>query len=87
VSWAGRGVVAKDIIVRDNHFYNVTRDQALYLARRATPLSLSELAKQAGLNQHASVAMAIKRYERDAPNNPAEHKLLRRAIHLLQITM
>jgi hypothetical protein len=30
-------------------------DQVLYLARRGTPLPLWELAKAAGLNQHASV--------------------------------
>ena len=63
------------------------RDQALYLARRATPLSLSELAKAAGLNQHASVAMAIKRYENEVKRRPEEQKLLRQAAELLQITM
>jgi hypothetical protein len=63
------------------------RDQALYLARRATALSLSELAKAAGLNQHASVAVAIKRYADDAKQNPSERRLLKRAAHLLQITM
>ena len=63
------------------------RDQAPYLARRATAVSLSELAKAAGLNQHASVALAIKRYADDAKQNPSERRLLKRAAHLLQITM
>jgi len=63
------------------------RDQALYLARRATPLSLSELAKAAGLNQHATVAVAIKRYENDTKRIAAERKLLSQAADLLQITM
>ena len=63
------------------------RDQVLYLARRATPLSLSKLAKAAGLNQHASVAVAIKRYEDDMRRMPAERKMLKEAGELLQITM
>jgi putative transposase len=63
------------------------RDQALYLARRATSLTLSELAKAAGLNQHASVAVAIKRYEKDAKKNPAERRFLKQAADLLEITM
>jgi REP element-mobilizing transposase RayT len=61
------------------------RDQALYLARRATPLSLSALAQAAGLNQHAGVAVAVKRYGRDAQQNPTERKLLKQAAELLQI--
>lgn len=63
------------------------RDQTLYLARRATPLSLSELAKAAGLNQPASVAMAIKRYESEVKQIRGERKLLEQAAELLQITM
>jgi REP element-mobilizing transposase RayT len=62
------------------------RDQVLYLARRATALSLADLAKAAKLNQHATVVMAIKRYEKRARKEP-EKSSCRRAADLLQITM
>jgi hypothetical protein len=71
---------------RDCHG-NRGRDQALYLARRATPLSLSALAQAAGLNQHAGVAVAVKRYGRDAQQNPTERKLLKQAAELLRINI
>jgi REP element-mobilizing transposase RayT len=72
---------------RDRH-RDRGRDQVLYLARRATPLSLAELAAAASMNQHATVAMAIKRYARAAfGKDPKETRLLKQAAHLLQITM
>lgn len=39
-------------------------------------LFFSELAKAAGFDQHASVAVAIKRYEIDGKRMPTERKLL-----------
>ena len=48
--------------------------------------AISELAKGEEFDQHASVSMAIKRYENEVKRRPGEQKLLKQAAELLQIT-
>ena len=48
------------------------RDMVIYLARRVGGLTLSELARRAGLNSDAAVSMALRRYARWLARAPKE---------------
>ena len=55
----------------------------LYLWRRARALTLKTLAEAATMRGEASVAVALKRYEKRLARDRGEQKLLERATQLL----
>ena len=59
----------------------------LYLGRRVSGLTLNELARGAGMNEYATVAMAIKRYAACLQDNVTEQRRLKRALKLLKFKM
>jgi putative transposase len=63
------------------------RDLVLYLGRRVSGLTLNELARGAGMNHYATVAMAIKRYAACLQKDATEQKRLQRALKVLKFEM
>ena len=59
------------------------RDCVLYLARRATGLTVAELAATFGLKRGENVSMAVKRYQTRIHNDPAERKTAAKAAEML----
>ena len=70
--------------IRDRHG-DSGRDMALHLGRHECGLALRELAALTGMKSDAAVAMSLKRYIRRLKDSPEEHKLLQRAIQLLNV--
>ena len=73
-------------LFRDRHG-DRGRDLVLYLGRRVSGLTLNELARGAGMNEYATVAMAIKRYAACLQDNTTEQRRLKRALKLLKFKM
>ena len=73
-------------LFRDRHG-DRGRDPVLYLGRRVSGLTLNELARGAGMNEYATVAMAIKRYAACLQDNTTEQRRLKRALNLLKFKM
>jgi putative transposase len=63
------------------------RDLALYLARRATGMTATELAQAVGLKSHAHVSMAVKRYAAALLKDRAEQSRAKKAAKLLRVTL
>jgi chromosomal replication initiation ATPase DnaA len=63
------------------------RDLALFLARRATGLTTSQLAEAMGLKQHANVSMAVRRYAVALAVDKEERASAERAADLLHVTL
>jgi hypothetical protein len=63
------------------------RDLALFLARRATGLTTSQLAEAMGLKQHANVSIAVKRYAAALTTDKEERAFAGRAAELLHVTL
>ena len=55
------------------------------MGRRVSGLTLSELARSVGMNEYATVAMAIKRYAACLPDNATEQERLKRALRMLKV--
>ena len=71
---------------RDRHG-DSGRDLVLYLARKATGLTASALAREVGLKQHANVSMAVKRYERRMLEDKTVRKAAAAAAEMLHVTL
>jgi putative transposase len=71
---------------RDKHGDN-GRDLVLYLARRVTGLTVSELARQTGLTRGENVSMAVKRCQKRIDENRAERKLAAQAAQMLSVML
>jgi putative transposase len=59
------------------------REMVLLLARREGGLTLSELARRAGLNGDAAVAMALRRYTKRLDRDPKERSKVQKVSQLL----
>lgn len=59
------------------------RDLVLYLARRTTELTVSDLAKEFGMKQGENVSMAVKRYQKRIDEDAAERKIAAKAAQKL----
>jgi len=63
------------------------RDQVLYLARRATNLTVADLAAKAGLKQGPNVSMAVRRYQGLIEKSRTERALAKNAAQMLFVTL
>lgn len=61
------------------------RDLVLCLGRKVCGLKLNELAREAGLSEYASVAVAVKRYETYRRRDPVEHERFKQVVGLLTV--
>jgi REP element-mobilizing transposase RayT len=61
------------------------RDQVLYLARKTTALSLSELAEEVEMKTDATISMAVKRYATKLKQNRSERDFVARAAEMLNV--
>jgi len=63
------------------------RDLVLYVGRTVCGLKLLELARAAGMQEYATVAMAVKRYAGRLPVDARAQKELRRVLKMLKFKM
>ena len=63
------------------------RDLVLYLARKATLLTVAELARAMKLKQHGNVSMAVKRYQVIMNQDVKERAVAKRAAQMLHVTL
>jgi putative transposase len=63
------------------------RDLVLYLGRTMCGLKLDELAREAGLKEYATVAMAVRRYETQRKRDATEQKRFKQVTELLNVKM
>ena len=63
------------------------RDLVLYVGRTVCGLKLAELAREAGLREYGTVAMAVKRYGANLRKDARAQKELRGVMKMLKFKM